>query len=159
MTEEEYKFCINKNSDALYRFVCKQLRDSDKGRDVVQEACLRLWENHGNLLIEKGKPYLFTTAYRLIVDLARKYKMQNQYNENYSGDKICFNGYSEEKEHLEYTINLLPPVQKTVLLLRDLEGYTYEEIGEITQLSEAQVKTYIFRARLFLKQQLGTSKK
>ena len=42
-------------------------------------------------------------------------------------------------------------IQKTVLLLRDYEGYTYSEIGEMTGLTETQVKVYIFRARRQMK--------
>lgn len=49
----------------------------------------------------------------------------------------------------------LPPVQKTVVLLRDYENYSYKEIAEITSLSETQVKVYIFRARSFMKTFIG----
>jgi len=42
-------------------------------------------------------------------------------------------------------------VQRAVLLLRDYEGYSYDEIGEMCNLSETQVKVYIYRARLFMK--------
>jgi RNA polymerase sigma-70 factor (ECF subfamily) len=49
----------------------------------------------------------------------------------------------------------LPEIQKTVLLLRDYEGYDYEEIGNITNLNASQVKVYIFRARTFLKNYIG----
>jgi RNA polymerase sigma factor (sigma-70 family) len=48
----------------------------------------------------------------------------------------------------------LPDMQKTVLLLRDYEGYDYAEIGKITNLSESQVKVYIFRARKEMKKYL-----
>ena len=48
-------------------------------------------------------------------------------------------------------IKKLPDDQRAVLLLRDYEGYSYEEIGGITGLTEAQVKVYIYRARVFLK--------
>jgi RNA polymerase sigma-70 factor (ECF subfamily) len=41
-------------------------------------------------------------------------------------------------------------------MLRDYEGYSYEEIGDILKLSESQVKVYIFRARTFLKQYIGS---
>jgi DNA-directed RNA polymerase specialized sigma24 family protein len=41
-------------------------------------------------------------------------------------------------------------------MLRDFEGYTYEEIGEITGLNESQVKVYIYRARLALKEYIGS---
>jgi RNA polymerase sigma-70 factor (ECF subfamily) len=50
----------------------------------------------------------------------------------------------------------LPEIQKSVILLRDYEGYSYEEIGNIAGLNESQVKVYIYRARLFLKEYIGT---
>jgi len=53
---------------------------------------------------------------------------------------------------LNDALDKLPEVQKTVVLLRDYEGYNYAEIAEITNLSESQVKVYIFRARQTLKE-------
>ena len=60
----------------------------------------------------------------------------------------------DNREIIEKSLALLPPVQKSVLLLRDLEGYNYKEIGDILNLSEAQVKVYLFRARNKIKKQL-----
>ena len=48
---------------------------------------------------------------------------------------------------LDEALDQLPEIQLTVVLLRDYEGYAYDEIGEITNLTESQVKVYIFRAR------------
>jgi len=53
---------------------------------------------------------------------------------------------------LNEALEKLPAIQKTVLLLRDYEGYNYAEIAEITDLTESQVKVYIFRARKGLKE-------
>ena len=50
--------------------------------------------------------------------------------------------------------NVLPEIQRSLILLRDYEGYSYEEIGNITGLNESQVKVYIFRGRLALKNYL-----
>jgi len=58
-------------------------------------------------------------------------------------------------EVLNQTVKLLPGIQRSVVLLRDYEGYSYQEIGEITGLNEAQVKVYIYRARVFLKNYIG----
>ena len=63
--------------------------------------------------------------------------------------------YSDLAEILNEAVKLLPDIQRTVVLLRDYEGYSYNEIGEITSLSEAQVKVYIYRARVFLKNYIG----
>ena len=56
------------------------------------------------------------------------------------------------REVLVSALAKLPPVQKTVVLLRDYEAYSYQEIAEITGLNESQVKVYIFRARAFMKE-------
>jgi RNA polymerase sigma-70 factor (ECF subfamily) len=58
-------------------------------------------------------------------------------------------------EVLEEALNRLPAIQKQVILLRDYEGYDYKEIGKITDLTESQVKVYIFRARKSLKAYIG----
>jgi RNA polymerase sigma-70 factor (ECF subfamily) len=62
-----------------------------------------------------------------------------------------YENYSDLKEVLDIALQQLPDIQKSVVLLRDYEGYSYKEIGGITGLSETQVKVYIYRARLFLK--------
>ena len=57
---------------------------------------------------------------------------------------------------LEKAIENLPEDQRAVVMLRDYEGYSYKEISEITNLSESQVKVYIYRARVFLKNYIGS---
>jgi RNA polymerase sigma-70 factor (ECF subfamily) len=57
----------------------------------------------------------------------------------------------ELNEVLHEALEKLPQIQKSVIMLRDYEGYSYEEIGEICKLNESQVKVYIFRARKALK--------
>jgi RNA polymerase sigma-70 factor (ECF subfamily) len=53
-------------------------------------------------------------------------------------------------------LETLSEIQRNVILLRDYQGYSYAEIGEITGLNESQVKVYIYRARLALKEYLGS---
>jgi len=65
------------------------------------------------------------------------------------------NHYSDLKEILDEGLRRLSEIQRSVILLRDYEGYSYEEIGEITSLNESQVKVYIYRARVFLKNYIG----
>ncbi|HPN71394.1 MAG TPA: sigma-70 family RNA polymerase sigma factor, partial [Saprospiraceae bacterium] len=64
---------------------------------------------------------------------------------------------TEDKESLSIvmkTLNSLPDNQKEIIHLRDIEGYTYKEIAEITGYSEEQVKVNLFRARQKLKHEL-----
>jgi len=55
------------------------------------------------------------------------------------------------KQIIDRAMDKLPEIQKTVIMLRDYEGYDYAEIGNITGLNESQVKVYIFRGRQTLK--------
>jgi RNA polymerase sigma factor (sigma-70 family) len=63
--------------------------------------------------------------------------------------------YNDLNEILHTAIGRLPEQQKTSILLRDYEGYSYKEIGEITGQTEAQVKINIYRGRLALKSYIG----
>ena len=57
----------------------------------------------------------------------------------------------DSKKVLQEALNRLNETQRSLVMLKDYEGYSYEEIGEITGLNESQVKVYLHRARLQLK--------
>ena len=142
-------------SDALYRFALKSLRNEDEAKDIVQESFLRLWENRETVLSGKEKSYLFTVGYRLIVDHVR-------FQKRYTSDEVLLRTqdgspgeYSNLPEIVAKLIDELPPQQKTLIMMRDYEGYSYREMAEITSLTETQVKVYIFRARMALKNSIG----
>ena len=75
--------------------------------------------------------------------------------ESYENTLINESHYNDLNEILHAAIERLPEQQKTSVLLRDYEGYSYQEIGEITGQSEAQVKINIYRGRLSLKSFIG----
>lgn len=155
MTAGEYNNCVEQFSDNVYRFVLKSLKDTEAAKDVVQESFLRLWENRAAVVEGKEKSYLFTIAYRLLIDNVRM-------RDRYAGSDALRNvrsrnegGYDNLNEILSEALDAIPEIQRNLVLLRDYEGYSYKEIGEMTGLSEAQVKVYIFRARVALKEKLG----
>lgn len=155
MTTSEYNKSVDEFSDNIYRFALKNLRDVEKAKDIVQDTFERLWIKAEDVSFEKVKSYLFTTAYHAMVDLSRKEKRVGEYNEK-KVSKIGHNEqYSDAKEILDEAVSKLPELQRKLILLRDYEGYSYEEIGKITDLNESQVKVYIFRARKFLKDYIG----
>jgi len=61
---------------------------------------------------------------------------------------------SNLKKNLHDALNTLNETQRSLVLLKDYEGYSYEEIGKITGLNESQVKVYLHRARLSLRNYL-----
>ena len=154
MTIAEYNFCADQYSDGVYRFILKNIKDENMAQDIVQESYTRMWEKVKNITFEKARSYLFATAYHTMIDVIRKEKRMTRMEESHFNIKTTENQYSDIKEILNEAVSHLPEIQRSVVLLRDYEGYSYEEIGEITGLSESQVKVYIFRARTFLKQYL-----
>ncbi|MDR0970169.1 MAG: RNA polymerase sigma factor [Lentimicrobiaceae bacterium] len=151
MTRKEFNKSVDLFADGLYRFILKNIRDVEKARDIVQETFTKTWLKVEEIDFDKIKSYLFTTAYRTMIDLIR---LDDRFVRPKAIDfenKHTYNNYSDLKEILDRALAQLPEIQRSVVLLRDYEGYSYEEIGEITDLTESQVKVYIFRARKNLK--------
>lgn len=156
MTVNEYNACADKYSDGVYRFILKNIRDDDTARDIVQESFVRMWEKVKDISYEKAKSYLFTTAYHTMIDHIRRNQRLSSMEGFYENKLQDHNSFSDLKEVVNEAVSRLPEIQRTVLLLRDYEGYPYDEIGEITGLNESQVKVYIFRARTAIKQYIGS---
>jgi RNA polymerase sigma factor (sigma-70 family) len=112
-----------------------------------------MWEKRDEVSGEKRKSYLFTSAYHTMIDRIRKDRRMTRIDDNPTWQKSSYDsdGYTDLKEVLDEALDKLPEIQKSVVLLRDYEGYSYDEIGEITGLNESQVKVYIYRARVSLK--------
>ncbi|MBW8334864.1 MAG: RNA polymerase sigma factor [Prolixibacteraceae bacterium] len=155
MNVTEYNQAVDLYSDNVFRFILKNIRDEERARDIVQDSYEKLWRNAENVNSEKVKSYLFTTAYHTMIDVLRKEKRQTYMEDYQIPEDVHDEQYSDLKEILNEAVKRLPEIQRTVILLRDYEGYSYKEIGDVTLLSEAQVKVYIYRARVFLKNYIG----
>ncbi len=156
MTVDEFNQCVDLHADNLYRFILKNVKDGDKAKDVVQDTYEKLWLKVSDVPSTNAKSYMFTTAYRTMIDMFRRDKKQTNMDESDMEEmKYHTKQYTDLKKVLNDAVELLPPIQKMVVMLRDYEGYAYEEIGEIAGLTESQVKVYIFRARAFLKNHIG----
>lgn len=156
MTTEEYNKCVDDYSDGVYRFVLHNIRDEDKAKDIVQDSYIKMWEKVGDIDCKKARSYIFTTAYHTMIDTIRRDKKLTSFEDIEYNQSSGSKEYLGLKEIVRDAVNKLPEVQRSVVLLRDYEGYSYEEIGEITELTESQVKVYIYRARVFLKEYIGS---
>ena len=156
MTASEYNSTVDQYSDALFRFVVKNLKDRDAARDVVQDTFEKMWLKVEQVEFKKAKSYLFTTGYHTMIDKIRKEQRSGLLEEHHEDVVKTQNSYSDIGAILEKALSTLNDIQRSVILLRDYEGYSYDEIGEITGLNESQVKVYIYRARLTLKNYLGS---
>jgi len=154
MTEKEYNECVHHYADNVYRFILKNLRHEEDARDVVQTAFEKLWRNRQEVDTTKSKSYLFTVAYHQMIDHIRKIKrihLKEAFNET---TRVTDKPANNLKKVLEQALDILSETQRSLVLLKDYEGYSYEEIGVITGLNESQVKVYLYRARVLLRNYL-----
>lgn len=154
MTEQEYNECVRTYADNVYRFIVKNLRHEEDARDVVQTAFEKMWRNRNEVDAQRSKSYLFTVAYHQMIDHIRKVKRIHLKEEFSEELKVQDKPVSNLKKILEEALSRLSETQRSLVLLKDYEGYNYEEIGQITGLSESQVKVYLHRARVQLKNYL-----
>lgn len=154
MTEREYNECVKTYADNVYRFILKNLRHEEDARDVVQTAFEKMWKNREEIDPVKCKSYLFTVAYHQMIDHIRKVK-RIQLKEEFNAEvRVQDKPVNNLKKVLEEALSRLSETQRSLVLLKDYEGYSYDEIGKITGLSESQVKVYLHRARVQLKEYL-----
>jgi RNA polymerase sigma-70 factor (ECF subfamily) len=154
MTEFEYNQCVTLYADNVFRFIMKNIGHEADARDIVQSAFEKMWRNKQHVITEKSKSYLFTVAYHQMIDHIRKTKKTKIVSSFEQDERVVYQTNSQLKQTLLQALNQLNETQKSLVLLKDYEGYNYQEIGEIMNLSESQVKVYLHRARLQLRNYL-----
>jgi len=102
----------------------------------------------------KSKSYLFTVAYNQMIDHLRKVKRVYLKEEFKEETKVVDRQVNNTRAVLQEALARLSESQRSLVMLKDYEGYSYEEIGKITGLNESQVKVYLHRARVQLKNYL-----
>ena len=155
MTVKEYNKSVEEFADPVYRFIRGNLKDDERSNDIVQDSYEKLWRNITEIEYCVVKSWLFTTSYHLMIDIIRKEKRIESLELIHEKEMIYESQYTDLNEILHKAMDHLPEHQKTSVMLRDYEGYSYKEIGEITGLNEAQVKINIYRGRVALKNFIG----
>ena len=155
MNRKEYNNSVDLYSDGLYRFMLKSIGNENDAQDIVQDVFLKLWEKIDTVNPEKVKSYLFTAAYRTMLDRIKKMKPVSTETVTYT-EPNHHEQYSDASEILNKAVDNLPEKQRSAIRLREYEGYSYQEIGEILNMKESQVKITIFRARKTLKNYIGS---
>jgi len=151
MTEREYNQCVNQYADNVYRFIVKNLKNEEDARDVVQSAFEKMWRSREGIDAERSKSFLFTVAYNQMIDHIRKVKRVTLREDFHEASRTIDQPHNNMKKILNDALARLNETQRSLVMLKDYEGYSYEEIGKITGLNESQVKVYLHRARIQLK--------
>ncbi len=157
MTEKEYNESVTSWSDDIYRFAIRCCDDTAVSQDAVQEAFASLWQKRETIEADKAKGYLFSVAYHTAINHHRRQKVRRQAEPELLATTDSYVSPNEEfdlAEAINRALSQLPEVQRALMQLRDIEGYSFEEIGNMLQLSTQQVHVYLFRARATMKKLL-----
>lgn len=153
MELNDYNTCVKEWADALFRFACKSTGNEEDARDVVQNSFTVLWQKRDDVVPAKAKAFLFQVAYNQSVDLYRK-QSRVSFTEEEPDNRSTTSSNTDLKSVLEKALSQLDEQSRALVLLKDYEGYKYDEIAQITDLTPAQVKVYLHRARKTLKNYL-----
>lgn len=139
----------------LFRFAFRLLGSSEEAKDVVQEVFIRVWNGRDQMAsIDNMEAWCMRITRNLSLDKirARQRKATDPIEENFDVQNDSRTPYeatenSENMQRISQLIASLPEKQRQVMHLRDIEGYSYNEICEILELDMNQVKVNLFRAR------------
>lgn len=150
MDAKAYNEAVTTWADSLFRFALKNVREEEEAKDVVQSAFETLWLKKEAVSMETVKSFLFTIVYRRCMDFHRKIPLQQM---EVLPDENTYTVHEQidTKKLLAQAFEQLNARDKQLILLKDWEGYSYEEIATITSLTASQVKVYLHRARKSLK--------
>jgi RNA polymerase sigma-70 factor (ECF subfamily) len=163
MTQTCFLFLVGPLQDRMFRLAYCFLRDVDEAKDVVQDALVKIWEKRDLLSdIENVEAWCIRIAKNTVLDRL-KYN-SHRMNLGMEGHKEIFAATDTQKmaeikdafHYVEKIISRLPEKQQFFIHLRDVEGFTYNEIAEIMELSLPEVKVGIFRARQIIRENLKT---
>jgi RNA polymerase sigma-70 factor (ECF subfamily) len=155
MTAKEYNTSAPRWADDAMRFAVRCGGSKVDSEDAVQEALASLWQRRENVAPEKGKGFLLSATYRQLMSMFRHRAVQRDHAVELAGPSAqAPDERFDLREAIERALSVLPEVQRAILQLRDVEGYSYHEIGETLAISEDRVQVYLFRARVAMRKQL-----
>lgn len=161
MDKEKAKVLNLPFKDKLYRFSLNIVGNTYDAEDVMQELLIRIWQRIDQFeAIENKEAWCMTVTRNLSIDKIRNRKIQTHditefHHLNDKSDSAAITlEKAESFKRIVDLVNLLPEKQKIIIHLRDIEGYTYQEIADMTESSLDFVKVSLHRARKSLKEAL-----
>jgi RNA polymerase sigma factor (sigma-70 family) len=149
----EFKIQVFPLKNKLFRLAKRLLEDHEDAQDVVQEVFIKLWNQRGKLDEYRSVEALAVVMTRnMCLDKlkAKKYPVENLENiqaeiQDFSSEPPA--DLSEVVSRIREIIRTLPEQQKTIMQLRDIEGYDFEEIAGMLNMNENAVRVNLSRAR------------
>ena len=162
MNSEVFANRVLPTKNKLFRFAFRLLGSSEEAKDVVQEVMIKVWNGREQMAtIDNMEAWCMRITKNLSLDRLRSKQRRttDSMQEGFEVRQESFTPYEkteidESMQRVNELINALPEKQRQVMHLRDIEGYSYNEICEILELDMSQVKVNLFRARNFVRERL-----
>ncbi|MDR1347912.1 MAG: RNA polymerase sigma factor [Prevotellaceae bacterium] len=158
MNTKQFNNRILKHADRIYRLAKSILCDEHAALDAVQDLNLKLWEKRSELdKIENITGFVLRSMRNLCLDKLRRKHIENELQDDLEYSESDPYSKLEKKDMATQAttlINRLPELQRTVIRMRDVEGFELNEIAEITLLTENAVRVNLSRARQKIREQL-----
>lgn len=162
MNLEDFQDRVLPVKNKLFRFAWRMLGNEDEAKDVVQEVLIRVWNGREQLnQIQNMEAWCMRITKNLSLDRLRSLSRKSTgpiseglYVFTTEADPDVKTELSESMQHVSTMIAALPEKQRQVMHLRDVEGYSYNEICDILEMDMNQVKVNLFRARNAVREKL-----
>jgi RNA polymerase sigma-70 factor (ECF subfamily) len=151
--QKKFNNTVNTLGPRLLNFAAKQIGSMDIAKDLVQDTFIVYLDKREQVYEGKEKSFLFKVLSNKILDHFKLKKNNIDFTTVHLGEADNSGTY-EAKQIVNMALLYLKPLDRQLITLRDLEGYNYEEIAEILDISLGQVKVYLFRARKRLKEEV-----
>ena len=158
MDAETFKKVFLPYHQKLYRIAYRIVQDGANAEDIVQETFIKLWNKRGDMQdIENTEAFSIIILRNTCLDHLRKTK--NDYHTNYDTDipetasLVRQIEIQDEAERVKKLINKLPEQQRQVMIMKHWDGYSDEEIEQITGISPGNIRVILSRARKTIREQ------
>jgi len=155
MTANDFNNKIVPLSDKLYRYAYRFLGDADQSQDAVQEVFIKLWKQRERIVeIENVEAFAIRITRNYCLDVIKSRRTVSMDVNDYFKDRISDESDPEKElyksdsmKKLAQIVQELTEPHRTVLRMRDIEGYSNEEVGEVLGLSVGNIRVVLSRAR------------
>lgn len=153
-----YQQWVTDYQDQAWSLARYLLKDASEAEDATQEAFIKLWNHRESIDPQRVKPWLMKVTRNTCLDRLRRRKPETELNEVQAVEKHGPEADAQQGElgrWLQRAIAGLREPYRSLVVLRDVQQNSYEEVANATELSLAQVKVYLHRARKELREQLA----
>ena len=155
---------VHEHAPGLFRLACALVRNSTDAEDVLQETFLGAWERWGAF---EGRSSVRTWLTQILLRRVARHRRYGRIRKLVSLDAGWNEGANWREAEAEADspqrvqarldvaamLNALSPKLREVIVLRDLDGMTYDEIAEALSVPRGTVESRLYRARQTLKRQ------